>query len=317
MNPILKILATQPLLILDGALATELERGGCDLVDSLWSAKILLENPDKIAEVHRQYYVAGADCVISASYQATFEGFMSRGISEKEAGKLIALSVTLAKEVRDAFWADKKNRSNRPRPLVAASVGPYGAYLADGSEYLGEYQLDEDGLMRFHEKRFQVLVEAGPDVLACETIPTLVEAKALIRLLQNNPAVCAWFCFSAKDGEHISSGEKIEDCARWLDRYHQVAAIGINCTDPQYIESLIEKIKGATDKPIIVYPNGGHHYDPIDKIWHSYSSEDLAYGERSLLWYDTGARIIGGCCKTGPEDIRKIADWVRLLDGRK
>lgn len=317
MNPIQKILATQPLLILDGALATELERGGCDLVDSLWSAKILLENPDKIAEVHRQYYTAGADCVITASYQATFEGFMKRGMSEQEAAKLVASSVSIAREVRDRFWDDTNNQIQRPRPLVAASVGPYGAFLADGSEYRGGYNLDENGLMNFHEKRLQVLIDAGPDVLACETIPTLSEAKALVRLLQNNPAVYAWFCFSAKDGEHISSGEKIEDCARWLDTYQQVAAIGVNCTDPQYIESLIEKIKAATDKPIIVYPNGGQHYDPIQKIWHSYSADDLAYGERSLLWYEKGASVIGGCCKTGPSDISKIVDWARPLDSRK
>lgn len=316
MNPIENILATQPVVIIDGAFSTELERRGCDLNDPLWSAKILMENPDEIVAVHEDYYNAGADCVITASYQATFEGFIKRGLSEEDAGKLITSSVTLARKARDTFWAQEKNRVNRPRPLVAASVGPYGAYLADGSEYRGDYGLDEEALMRFHKKRLETLIAAGPDVLACETIPCLVEAKAIVRLLEQTPGVYGWISFSAKDGAHINSGEPIEDCARWLDGHEQVAAVGINCTAPEHIESLIERIRKETGKPIIVYPNGGQHYDAVQKIWHSRSSEDLAYRERSLLWYNKGAQLIGGCCKTTPDDIRKIVDWVRPCNRR-
>ena len=311
MNPIEKILNVQPVVILDGAFSTELERRGCDLNDPLWSAKILMENPEEIAAVHRDYFDAGADCVITASYQATFEGFMRRGLSEEEAGELITSSVTLARKARDEFWAERRNRINRMRPLVAASVGPYGAYLADGSEYRGDYCLDEEALMRFHKKRLETLLAAGPDILACETIPCLVEAKAIVRLLEQHPGMYGWISFSAKDGAHINNGERIEDCARWLDDHEQVAAIGINCTAPEYIESLVERIGGQTDKPIIVYPNGGQHYDAVQKIWHSISSEELAYEQRSLLWFQKGAQIIGGCCKTTPDDIRKIATWVR------
>jgi len=311
MNPIDNILQKQPVLILDGAFSTELERRGCDLDDPLWSAKILMENPGEVAAVHEDYFNAGADCVISASYQATFEGFMKRGLSEAEAYRLIASSISLALEVRDRFWEKAENRVNRPRPLVAASVGPYGAYLADGSEYRGDYNLDEEALMRFHKKRLETLIAAGPDILACETIPCLVEAKAVVRLLEEMPGIYAWISFSAKDGEHINSGECIEDCARWLDSYEQVAAVGINCTAPEYIESLIERIRTETNKPIVVYPNSGEHYDAVQKTWHR-GSADLSYGERSLLWHKKGAQVIGGCCKTTPDDIRKIADWVRL-----
>ncbi len=310
MNPIESILQSQSVVVLDGAFSTELERRGCDLNDPLWSAKILIENPSEIAAVHEDYFAAGADCVITASYQATFEGFMKRGLNEEEAGKLITSSVSLAREVRDRFWVKAENRVSRPRPLVAASVGPYGAYLADGSEYRGDYGLDQEALMRFHRKRLVTLIAAGPDILACETIPCLVEAQAIVQLLEENPGVYCWISFSAKDGKYTNNGERIEDCSRWLDCHEQVAAVGINCTAPQHVESLIERIRRETNKPIIVYPNGGQHYDAVEKRWESCST-DTSYGERSLLWYKKGAQLIGGCCKTTPDDIRKIVAWVR------
>jgi len=311
MNPIEDVLHRQSVLILDGAFATELERRGCNLNDSLWSAKVLMEQPAEIIAVHLDYLKAGADCVITASYQATFEGFMKRGLSEEEAGALIASSVTLARQARDIFWAEESSRVNRVYPLVAASVGPYGAYLADGSEYRGNYGLDEDALIQFHKKRLKTLIDAGPDILACETIPSLIEAKAIVRLLEQTPEVYCWMSFSAKDGAHINSGERIEDCVRSLDGHKQVAAIGINCTAPQYIESLIERIHKETSKPIIVYPNGGGNYDAKTKVWQSLSSAELDYGGRSLLWHEKGAQIIGGCCKTMPNNIRQIAVWAR------
>lgn len=312
MNPIAKILEAYPVLILDGAFSTELERQGCDLNDPLWSAKILMEHPEAIAAVHEDYFIAGADCVITASYQATFEGLMKRGLSEEEAGRLISNSINLAQEARDRFWSMPENRVNRPRPLVAASVGPYGAFLADGSEYRGDYGIDEDALVQFHRKRLHTLITAGPDILACETIPCLTEAKALVRLLKESPDIYGWISFSAKDGEHINNGERIEECARFLNNYAQVAAIGVNCTAPEHIESLIVEIRKGTDKPIVVYPNGGEHYDPLTKTWQGISSA-ASYGDSALHWYRQGAQIIGGCCRTTPEDIRQIAAWARAL----
>jgi len=312
MNPINDILKKHPVLILDGAFSTELERKGCDLNDPLWSAKILTENPQAIAEVHEDYFNAGADCVITASYQATFEGFMKRGFSEEQAGDLIKLSINIAKDVRDKFWSKKENQLNRPKPLVAASVGPYGAYLADGSEYRGQYNLDEEALIEFHKKRMETLISAGPDILACETIPCLVEAKAVVKVLEENSGVYAWISFSAKDGTHINSGEAIADCAKWLNDYEQVAAIGINCTAPEYVATLIEEIRKGTDKPIIVYPNSGETYNPDNKVWQG-SSINQSYGQSALGWYKKGATIIGGCCRTTPDDIRAVAKWVRNL----
>lgn len=312
MNPIKDILDTFPLMILDGAFSTELERRGCNINDPLWSAKVLIENPELISAVHTDYFEAGADCVITASYQATYEGFMKRGLSEDQARELIQLSVTIATTARDIFWAHPGHQENRPKPLVAASIGPYGAYLADGSEYRGDYSMSETELKMFHRKRLHTLVDAGPDILACETIPCFMEAKVIVELMEEGPSISGWISFSAKDSLHINSGEKIQDCARWLDRHEQVAAVGVNCTAPEHVPSLINEIRKGTDKPVIVYPNSGEHYDAIAKVWHGCAS-GLSYGESARSWFEQGARIIGGCCRTTPEDIRAIASWGRML----
>jgi len=310
-NPIAAILEQFPIMILDGAFATELEKCGCHLDDPLWSAKVLMEDPDQIAAVHEMYFKAGADCAITASYQATYEGFMKRGMSENEARDLIQKSVLIAKETRDHFWTEAMERAgNRPKPLVVASVGPYGAYLADGSEYSGHYGLSKEALMTFHKKRLETLIDAAPDLLGIETIPCLIEAKAILELLMPYPERYAWVSFSAKDGEHINSGETIEECATWADTMPQIAAVGINCTDPKFVPELISRIKAVTDKPIIVYPNTGESYDPIDKSWHGHHHV-TTYSQAAKRWQEGGAKLIGGCCRTSPEDIQEIAKWAR------
>lgn len=310
MNPLTPFLEHQKVFILDGAFGTELERKGYDINDSLWSAKFLMEKPEAIGEVHLDYLNAGSDCITTASYQASFEGFMKRGMSEVEAKALIVSSVKIAQKVRDDFWSDTKNHAKRLKPLVAASIGPYGAYLADGSEFRGNYGLSMEALMNFHRKRLLTLIEAKPDLLACETIPCLVEAKALCALLEGYPNVSAWMSFSAKDGEHINSGEKVRECAQFLESQKNIVAIGINCTAPQFIESLIEEIKAVSSKPIIVYPNGGSSYNALTKTWDGLS-KNVSYGKMAYGWYQKGARLIGGCCQTTPEDIAQIAQWVR------
>ena len=310
MNPIAAILQAHPIVILDGALATELERRGAELRDALWSAKILLEAPELIRAVHLDYFLAGADCAITASYQATVAGFAGRGLSEADALGLIQRSVQLAVEARDAFWENTAQRVGRPRPFVAASVGPYGAFLADGSEYSGDYGLSETALIDFHRPRLAALVAAGADMLACETIPCLLEARALVRLLAEFPAVSAWMSFSARDEQHICHGERLAECAAFLDAYPQVAAIGVNCSAPTFIPALIRAARSATSKPILAYPNSGEVYDAATYSWHGETSSD-AFGEQSQQWYAAGARIIGGCCRTTPAHIRALADWAR------
>lgn len=310
MDPIAAILRDYPVLIVDGAMATELERRGCDLRDPLWSAKVLLEAPELIRAVHADYFAAGADVAITASYQATFAGFAARGLEQAQAAELMTRSVRLAAEARDACWADPASRVGRPRPLVAASVGPYGAFLHDGSEYRGDYAIGEEELIAFHRPRMAVLAAAGADLLACETIPCLAEARALARLLPEFPGLWAWLSFSARDEAHISSGEPFAACAALLDAHPQVAAVGINCTAPEHIPALVTAARQATTKPIVVYPNSGETWHAADGVWQGQAS-CTAFGEESRAWYAAGARLIGGCCRTTPEHIRELAAWAR------
>lgn len=317
-NPVVSILEKHAVLVIDGALATELERRGCNLKDELWSAKILLEQPDVIKNVHLDYFKAGADCAITASYQATIEGFKKRGLNEKEAIALIKKSVQLAAQARDEFWADASNRTGRSKPFVAASVGPYGAFLADGSEYRGNYGLSEKDLMEFHRPRMKALVEAGTDpatgsgrcMLACETIPCLIEAQAIAKLLQEFPTITAWVSFTARDEKYISEGQVFTDCVRLLQGHPQITAIGINCTSPKYIPDLIGAAKAVTEKPVLVYPNSGETYDASKNDWDG-NPVLQSFGEQARVWHQAGARLIGGCCRTTPEDIRGIASWAR------
>ena len=310
MNAIASILDLQPALVIDGALATELERRGCDLKDSLWSAKILLEQPEKIKQVHYDYFKAGADCAITASYQATIAGFAKRGLSEAEAVALMKKSVTLAKEARDEFWAVEANRTGRVKPFVAASVGPYGAYLANGEEYTGNYGLTEKELMDFHRPRMRALIEAGADLLACETIPCLIEAQALVKLLGEFQSVHAWISFSCRDEAHVCEGDRFEDCIRQIEASPFVDAVGVNCTSPRFIPALIREAKKATQKPVLVYPNSGETYDAAKSDWDGHRIYE-SFGEEAKEWYNAGARLIGGCCRTTPEDIQAIAGWAR------
>ena len=299
-----KYLEQQGYMIIDGALGTELERRGCNLYDPLWSARLLADDPEKIAAVHADYLRAGADCLITASYQATFQGLARQGYTQAQAQKLIKSSVTLAKTVVENFWADPANRVNRLKPLVAASVGPYGAFLADRSEYTGNYGIGEDELVSFHKERLNALISAGPDLLACETLPCFAEARALVRLLEvlgeNDSHIPAWISFSARDGRHINSGEPIRDCAQWLDGKSCVTAMGINCTNSTHVLSLVKEIRSVTDKPVVVYPNKGEGCNHVIK-------GQPSFAEMAVQWAKYGSKLIGGCCHTTPEDIRLMA----------
>ncbi len=193
---------------------------------------------------------------------------------------------------------------------MAASVGPYGAFLADGSEYRGDYGLTEMELMDFHRPRLAVLAASGADLLACETIPCLLEARALLRLLEEFPGVSAWFSFSARDGAHTNRGEPISPCASLLGSHPQVAAVGVNCTAPEFVTELVTRLGAATDKPILAYPNSGETYDAIMKRWSGQSSCET-FTTQARAWYAHGARVIGGCCRTSPDHIRDLAGALR------
>jgi homocysteine S-methyltransferase len=308
-DPIRAFLEEQGFLIVDGGLASELERSGHDLNDPLWSAKLLLQLPEAITEVHTSYLEAGADCIISASYQATVEGFMARGVSEVDAEGMIRLAVDLALRARDEFWRKAEAREGRLKPLVAASVGPYGAYLANGAEFTGDYDLDEAGLLDFHRRRWEILSSTAADFLACETIPSAAEARALAQLLRETPDRHAWFSFSCRDGQHISDGTPIAQCVHEVMSTPGVAAIGVNCTSPAHITSLVEITRAETDLPIVVYPNSGEAWDAAVKKW-SGAADARSFAEASRGWHLAGARLLGGCCRTRPQDIRLLREML-------
>ncbi len=314
-DPIRIFLDRQGVMILDGGLATELEAMGFDMNDELWSARILLDDADLLRQVHLAYLDAGADCIATASYQATIPGFTRRGLTESEARDLLRFSVSIAKGVRDAFWDDPTRREGRLEPLVQASIGPYGAYLADGSEYTPRYDLREAGLREFHRPRWDALVEAEPDLIGCETIPSAPEADALLRLLDDTPHLYSWISFSCRDDACLADGTPLKEAIANATSVDRVAAVGFNCVPPSLVPALIERFRGVTEVPLIVYPNSGEGWDAGAKSWIG-SQEPLDFGEAALSWKGMGASIIGGCCRTGPAEIKAIRNALVRSPGR-
>ena len=304
MSPLLApFIKDKGIVILDGALATELESRGANLNHPLWSAKILAEDPSLIKKVHSDYLLAGADVITSSSYQASFEGFARHGYSHQEAEDFLRKSVKIALDARAETI--RSQFPGGPAPLVAASVGPYGAFLADGSEYRGNYGLSIEELKAFHRPRIAVLADSGADLLACETIPCPEEAIALIEVIEEFPEVSAWISFSCKDQIHVCSGEPLSICVSLADQSSQVIAVGINCTDPRFVEHLIEIAHSVTGKPVVAYPNKGELYDPQSKCWIADSQPHDIVAD-ALRWKRAGAQLIGGCCRTTPADIKNI-----------
>ena len=302
-NPLSALLDKQDFLLLDGALATELEARGCHLVDSLWSAKILLENPELIREVHLDYFRAGAQCAITASYQATPAGFAACGFDEAQAKALIGKSVELARKAREAYLAENPQAGTL---LVAGSVGPYGAFLADGSEYRGDYTLSGEDFQAFHRPRVEALLDAGVDLLACETLPNFAEIQTLAALLTAYPRARAWYSFTLRDSEHLSDGTPLREVVTFLEHYPQTVAVGINCIALQQATAALQHLHGLTALPLVVYPNSGEHYDASSKSWHHHDESCSRLADYLPQWQAAGAKLIGGCCRTTPEDIAAL-----------
>jgi homocysteine S-methyltransferase len=268
---------------------------------------MLITHPEAIQLVHESYLESGADCLISSTYQASIQGFVSEGVTETQARKLLRLSVDLAVSARDRFLSQSTSQSNRSLyPMVAASIGPYGAFLADGSEYIGNYGISSSELKSFHESRWEILIGTNADLFACETIPSLTEAKVLLELFAQTPNKVGWISFTCRDEKHISDGTPISDCAAAIEESDQILAIGVNCTRPSLISSLIEQIrKSAPAKEIVVYPNSGEQYNGYTKRW-SGNVTALDFGKLAVKWHQQGARILGGCCRTAPDHVKTM-----------
>ena len=289
-------------LLIDGGLSNVLEGQGCNLDHELWSARLLEKKPEAIVEAHYAYLEHGAQCITTSSYQASSRGFMNLGHDRSSAEKLILQSVELAELAVQQFSA--KNTSDF-KPLIAASIGPYGAYLADGSEYRGNYNVSDDVLREFHHDRIQLLDRSNADFFACETIPSFQEAKVLSALLEHTEK-SAWMSFSCKDEHHLNDGTKIDECVQYFANHPNIFALGVNCTAPKYISGLIKSLKSnCGDKKIVVYPNSGEAYNAESKSWIGIS-DPISFVEMCREWVELGADIIGGCCRIGPDHIQSI-----------
>lgn len=306
-------LQQRPGLVVDGAMATELEKLGVNTDNDLWSATALIENPEAILAVHKSFFQAGADIAITNTYQANVKKFMKMGLSKKASQDLIIKAVQIADQARDEYYgtlSEDERKKRAKHPLIAGSVGPYGAYLADGSEYRGDYQLTEQEFMDFHQTRMELLDEAGIDLFAFETQPSFAESKALVNLLKRDfPKQTAWLSFSIKDPETLCDGTPLQDAVKYFNVFDQVAAIGVNCTTLENIDQAVKNIRAVTDKPIVVYPNNGDIYDPVTKTW-TKNPQDDDFAELTPKWIASGADLIGGCCRTTPADIKEIANFI-------
>jgi homocysteine S-methyltransferase len=282
-------------IVLDGGLGTRLEERGADVTSALWSARVLADDPELVLDVHRDYFAAGADVAITASYQVTFDGCARAGFDRQATVGLLQRSVALARRARDEAghgWA-------------AASVGPYGAMLGDGSEYRGDLGLEVGELRRWHRDRIRVLADAGPDLLAVETVGSLVEVEAIVAELQGT-GIPAWISVTPSGGR-MRSGEPVSEAFALAASADEVLAVGVNCCAPSEVLEAIEAARSVTAKPVIVYPNSGETWDGAARRWRG---RDEFPAELVRAWQAAGARLIGGCCRTGPTQIAAIATTV-------
>lgn len=292
-------------MVIDGSMGTALKALGADLDTRLWTAQCLIDRPELVETVHRDYFRAGADCGITDSYQASIPGLVESGYREAEAEEIIARSVRVLKEARASWWEEEGRFQNRAFPLCLASVGPYGAYLADGSEYRGRYRVSGEVLQRFHRRRMEILLSESPDLLLFETQPSLREVLVETALAEELGADY-WVSFSCLDGSHLCDGTGIQTAAEALAQDHpHLVMLGVNCTAPKFIVPLIQALRGVTDLPIAVYPNSGAVYDPGTRAWIGDGSAAAFYGY-ARSFFAAGAMAVGGCCTTDAAHIRQV-----------
>lgn len=289
-------------IVLDGGLATLLEARGHDLSSSLWSAQLLADNPAAVQAAHAEFYAAGAEVAITASYQASFSGLAGIGVDSAGAERLLRRSCQIADAARQSA-ADEHAR------WVAASVGPYGAALADGSEYRGDYGLTVDELRRWHRPRLQVLMQAVTDgladVLAVETIPSAAEAEALLAEIQGT-CIPAWLSFSCADGR-TRTGERAEDAFALARGIQEIVAVGVNCCPAEDVADLAAVACRASGVPAVGYPNSGERWDAGARHWAGDPTIDATLVPS---WLAAGAALVGGCCRVLPPTIAAMAEAV-------
>lgn len=285
---------SRPLTVLDGGLSTQLDAEGATFSGPLWTARALLETPELVERAHRAFVEAGAEIISTASYQISRSGFLEAGMSVEDADRALLESVLVAKRA-----------SAGTATTVAASVGPWGATLHDGSEYRGNYGQSQTFLEDFHRERLLVLAEGKPDYFAIETIPEITEAKAVCEAIQSVPGIPFWVSFSCSTGTQLASGEPIRDAVLAIQHTPGLMALGVNCVPPENVESLLREISAVSDLPLIAYPNRGGIWDPDSGEWSGRHSAPLA--DWAPSWQAAGVSLLGGCCGYGASDIRELS----------
>lgn len=310
-NPFTPWLESGGSIVLDGGLGTELEARGHTQLGRIWSAALVRTNPAAIREVHRDYLEAGAMVVSTATYQAAMPTILQTGLHRAEAEDLLIEAVRLAVLERDAF-ADKHAVKKECQPLVAASIGPYGAALCNGAEYSGDYSLSEKQLVSFHVERWRVLTESDADIIACETIPSLNEARALLALMRATPERPAWLSLMCRDAKHLADGTPLEHVIDATRDVPNLCALGVNCLPPARARATVETIAKLFASPIIVYPNASDSWHSGSRV-PGHELTPATYAIHAQQWQAAGARIIGGCCRTRPEHIRGLTSVLQCL----
>ena len=288
-------------VIIDGGQATVFEDIGCDLKHKLWSARLITDDPNAIIETHKRYILAGAEIIATVSYQASIRGLIASGMTYEQAIATLQKTVALAREAIDQVLDEQPGITP---PLVGASIGPFGAFLADGSEYRGKYEVSESELREFHLERIKILHESEADLLLFETFPDFTELNVIAEMLRkfSKPA---WISFSCRNGAQLNDGTPIEKAAQLFNNHPSVFAIGVNCTAPKYISELLRRIKSTSDRRVVIYPNSGEVYDPANKNWSGTGDKDV-FVRMSKQWLSEGADLLGGCCRIGPDHIQSI-----------
>jgi len=297
--------------VLDGGMATELERRGCDISGPLWSAHVLDSTPEVVEQVHLDYLRAGADCISTVSYQVSAMGYAEVGRTARDAARALRESVRIAEAARAKYAQE----SSRP-VLIATSLGPYGAALHNGAEFHGRYEIGFAELVEFHSQRLQIVAETYTDLVALETVPSHEEAWAILEALGRYPELRAWMSFVCRDTARVVHGEPLAECVALAGTSEQILAVGVNCTQPELIGGLIERAITATRKPLIVYPNSGEAWDAVNRRWCGTTSAEK-YATQAAGWFAAGAQAVGGCCRTTPEHIAQVrAAWDHYASGR-
>jgi homocysteine S-methyltransferase len=300
-NPFAPWLSAGRTVILDGGLGTELERRGHHDLGRLWSSALVEANPSALRGVHRDFLEAGADVIATATYQAAMPTLLECGHSRQNSTLILQEAVRLAIEERDA---------HAPAALVAASIGPFGAHLADGSEYSGDYTMTAGDLHTFQADRWHILADSAADIIACETMPSLADVRAVVRLLHETPKRWAWISLMCRDATHLADGTPLSEVFARLNDVPNLAAVGANCIPPSLAPEIIDTFRAATTLPLMIYPNASNAWN-LNEL----SADEFAM--QSASWTTHGARIIGGCCKTTPEHVRALRAEVQRSEPQR